>query len=161
MLSSAVLSMSFVQASTLPEPKGDVILTVSGHIANTGKDGKTVHFDRQMLLDLGVVKEATSTPWNTGVNTYSGPSLRKLLDYVGAKGKELTVSALNDYSAKVPVSDAYDYNVVLAMDLNGEPMSIRDKGPLFIVYPFDQVPSLNNEVIHNRSVWQIKAIRVE
>ena len=41
------------------------------------------------------------------------------------------------------------------MDMNGKAMSIRDKGPIFLLYPFSDDPSLNNEVIQNRSVWQI------
>ena len=39
-------------------------------------------------------------------------------------------------------------------------MSIRDKGPLMLVYPFDLDQSLFNEKYFSRSVWQIKEIEV-
>ncbi|MFC6670829.1 hypothetical protein [Marinobacterium aestuariivivens] len=45
--------------------------------------------------------------------------------------------------------------------MNTEYMRIRDKGPLFLVYPFDSDPALRTEVIQNRSVWQIKHILVK
>ncbi len=46
------------------------------------------------------------------------------------------------------------------MKLNDQPMSVRDKGPLFLVYPFDLNPELYNEKYFSRSVWQIKEIEV-
>ena len=39
-------------------------------------------------------------------------------------------------------------------------MAVREKGPLFVIYPFDADPSLFNEKYFNRSVWQVKAIEV-
>ena len=44
--------------------------------------------------------------------------------------------------------------------LDGKPMSIRDKGPLMLVYPFDLDADLYNEKYFSRSVWQIKEIEV-
>ena len=38
--------------------------------------------------------------------------------------------------------------------------SVRDKGPLFLVYPFDTNPETYNEKYFSRSVWQIKEIEV-
>ncbi|BFM48041.1 molybdopterin-dependent oxidoreductase [Marinomonas sp. THO17] len=149
-----------IQAETLAQPKGKVILTVSGKITHTNL-GDTAQFDREMLINLGFFDLDTVTPWTEGSNLYQGPMLSAVLKAVGAQGKTLKVSALNDYSARMPAEDAIKYDVLLAMDLNGKPMSVRDKGPLFILYPFSDMPELNNEVIHNRSVWQIKSIVVE
>lgn len=157
---SAVISVT-ASAASLPEPTGKVILTISGQITHTNTDNNTAEFDREMLLSLGVFDVETVTPWTEGSDLYQGPMLSSVIQAVGAMGDTLKVSALNDYSAKMPVSDAFDYDVLLAMDMNGKPMSIRDKGPLFVLYPFSDMPELNNEVIHNRSVWQIKAMLVE
>ncbi|TYL48040.1 molybdopterin-dependent oxidoreductase [Marinomonas sp. IMCC 4694] len=156
-----MFAFTSVQAQTLPTPKGKVILTVMGSIKNTNTAEKTAQFDRDMLMDLEVVQVTTNTPWSEGVDVYRGPLLRSLLAAVGASEGTLSVTALNDYSASVPSEDGSKYNLILAMDMNGEPMTVRKKGPLFLLYPFDEDPSLNNEVIHNRSVWQIKSITVE
>ena len=144
----------------LEAPKGRIILTVSGDISETNRD-LGAQFDREMLMALGNQELMTDTPWTEGINTFNGPSLKSLLEAVGANGSNLAVTALNDYTANVPSKDAYDHEVMLAMDMNGKRMSVRDKGPVFVLYPFAKDPSLNNEVIHNRSVWQVKSITVK
>ncbi|MBS98652.1 MAG: hypothetical protein CMI01_08235 [Oceanospirillaceae bacterium] len=154
------LSLSvFAGAAELPEPQGPVILEVRGAIENTNGEGVAA-FDREMLESLEQKATLTHTPWHEGKVTFEGPLGRALLAYVGASGDMLDVTALNDYSAEVPVQDFVDHDVILAMKAGGRYMRVRDKGPLFIIYPFDDDPSLNTEVIHNRSVWQIKSITV-
>jgi len=155
------LAITNVQAQTLSKPTGPVILTVTGNISHTNTTSKTAEFDRDMLMGLEVIDQKTMTPWSEGVDLYRGPLLRSVMAAVGAQTGELSVTALNDYSAKVPKKDGEDYDVILAMDMNGKPMSVRDKGPIFMLYPFTDHPDLNNEVIHNRSVWQVKSINVE
>lgn len=152
----AVSQMAFA----LEQPKGRVILTVQGKMTEFNHD-KSANFDRAMLMSLGEETLPTWTPWTEGVNTFSGPKLSALLESVGSQGDTLVITALNDYSAKMPVSDAYEYGVMMAMDMNTKPMSVREKGPIFMLYPFAKDPSLNNEVIHNRSVWQVKSITIE
>lgn len=44
----------------------------------------------------------------------------RLLAKVGANGKQLTITALNDYSIQVPASDATQYQVILARNINDE-----------------------------------------
>ena len=58
------------------------------------------------------------------------------------------------------MGDATEFDTMLAVAINGEPMSIRDKGPIFMIYPFDTNPELYNEKYFSRSVWQIRAIEV-
>ena len=36
----------------------------------------------------------------------------------------------------------------------------RDKGPLFVIYPFDTRPELRNAVYFSRCAWQLKAIDI-
>jgi hypothetical protein len=33
---------------------------------------------------------------------------------------------------------------------------VRDKGPLWLVYPYDSVSAYQTEVIYARSIWQVK-----
>ena len=44
---------------------------------------------------------------------------------------------------------------------DGEYMTSRDKGPLFIVYPYDSNPDLKNQKFYSRSVWQVAKIEVK
>ncbi|EXJ13082.1 MULTISPECIES: putative pterin-binding protein [Nitrincola] len=154
----ALLSVGVVHAQALPEPNGAVILTVSGKITHTNFGDRAV-FDREMLEALEQKITETTTPWSETKDRYEGPLGRALLDAVGVEGAEtMVITALNDYSAEVPVSDFMQIDVILALKHNDAYMRVRDKGPLFVIYPFDDEPKLKNELYYNRSVWQIRAI---
>lgn len=145
-------------AWALDPPTGPVVLTVKGAISNTNA-GDTAQFDLAMLEALKGRKGSMETPWTEGTVTFEGPLLREVLAAAGAEGSSLKVRALNDYAADVPAADA-DLDTILATKLDGKPMSVRDKGPLMLVYPFDLDAGLYNEKYFSRSVWQIKEIEV-
>jgi hypothetical protein len=147
-------------ASPLPAPAEKPILTISGKIATTNADGTAI-FDRPMLEQLGMVSFQTTTPWYSGVTKFEGVPMVKLLAEVGAKGTRLIVSALNDYSSEIPIEDFARYGVILALKRDGEYMPVRDKGPLFIVYPYDSAPELKSQKFYSRSAWQVKSIEVD
>ncbi|MXQ11966.1 molybdopterin-dependent oxidoreductase [Microvirga makkahensis] len=148
------------RATALAMPKDRPVLTVSGKIAVTNK-GDAAEFDRTMLEALGMESFTTSTPWYSGPTTFEGVPMAKLLDRLGASGEHLMVMALNDYSSDIPVSDVRKYKVLLALKVNGEYISVRDKGPLFIIYPFDTDPELQHQTYYGRSVWQVFKIIVK
>lgn len=87
--------------------------------------------------------------------------LATLLKAVGADGAMLRASAINDYAVEIPVEDAVEGGPIVAYLLNGEPMSVRDKGPLWIVYPFDSAPEYQTEQVYSRSIWQLDRIEVQ
>ena len=82
------------------------------------------------------------------------------MEIVGAQGSELKATALNDYAANLPFTDAADHGVMLAMKVDGQIISVREKGPLWVIYPFDSDPNLAVEQFYARSVWQLKSISV-
>ena len=155
----AIAAASFAGASSLSAPEEKPILTVAGSIGVTNKDG-TAQFDRQMLEALGAVSFETTTPWYSGPVTFEGVPLAKVMEAVEAKGETIVAVALNNYSAELPMEDAKKYNVILAYKRNGEYMSVREKGPLFVVYPYDSMPELKNQKFYSRSVWQLSRIEV-
>ena len=40
-------------------------------------------------------------------------------------------------------------------------MPVREKGPLFVVYPFDDSSELRSSTYYERSIWQLKALDVQ
>lgn len=86
-------------------------------------------------------------------------ALRDLLDHVGAASGMITAVALNDYLIQIPTSDATIPGPVVAYLHNGKQMSVREKGPLWVVYPYDDNPVYNTEEYYARSIWQL--IRLE
>ncbi|MHA7878672.1 MAG: putative pterin-binding protein [Saccharospirillum sp.] len=143
----------------MPKPTGAVILTVSGNIQHTN-NGELAEFDRDMLQRLTQGTIVTENPWTDGINTYEGPDGQALMAAVGAQGEVLTLTALNDYSAEMPRSDLEAFGVIFATYINGDRLRVRDRGPLFVIYPFTDAPELNGERYHNRSVWQVNRIVV-
>lgn len=147
-------------ACTLPQPKGEVVLTIDGMI-NDCNDGLEVHFDRAMVEALPQKEIKTENPWEQGLITYRGVALRDLLKYVKADGKTLSFVALNDYRADMPFADAIKYDVILAYQRDGVDLAVRDKGPFFVVFPFTDVPELATEARYAQSVWQVNRISVK
>ncbi|WP_377291538.1 molybdopterin-dependent oxidoreductase [Rhizobium sp. SG2393] len=147
-------------AFALDKPTGEVILTVTGPNLQHPNAGAAAEFDLAMLEALKGRTGTMETPWTEGKVTFSGPLLHEVLAAAGAQGTTIKVRALNDYAAEIPMEDATDLDTILATRMNGETMSIRSKGPLFLIYPFDQDKNLYNEKYFSRSVWQIKAIEV-
>lgn len=120
-----------------------------------------IQLDSAALRALPQYTVRTRTPWHDGLGQFSGPRLWDLLEPLRPAGKTLRITALNDYSVNIPLSDLQHYQPVLAWQLNGKALSMRNKGPLFLVYPFDSYPELNNPLYYARSIWQIKTITVE
>lgn len=136
-------------------PTGTVVLTV------TTADGTQVAFDQAMLDALPQQETITRTPWHDGQQVFSGPLFKAVLAAAGAEGETATVVAINDYAADLPRADIETIPVILATRRNGDLMSVRENGPIFVIYPFDAQPELFNEVYFGRSVWQVKAITVK
>lgn len=154
----ALLPASFA-AAELAAPTGEVVLTVSGLIGTTNGDG-TATFDMAMLEALPVTEFVTATIWTDGPQTFTGVSLHDLLAAVDASGGNVHATAINDYAVDIPAADAVAGGPIVAYRLNGETMSVRDKGPLWIIYPFDLVPEYQSEVTYSRSIWQLDRIEI-
>ena len=147
-------------AWALDAPKGPVVLQVSGLI-EARNQGPVAALDMRALQALPQKSFTTQTPWDKKPVTFKGPLLRDVLQLVKAKGQHLRAVALNDYRVRLPVTDAREHDVVVALQMNGQAIPVRTKGPLFIVYPFDANKSLQHKTYYERSIWQLKAIEVE
>ena len=147
-------------AGKLPNPQGRIILTVTGNIENTNAPGKA-EFDRSMLESLGTEVLRTSTSWTDGQSVFSGVPVQRLLDAVGAQGIMVTAHALNDYTIDIPVSDFSHYKVLAALKMDGQYLKVRNKGPIWIVYPRDDFPELKNPYEDRKWIWQLYSLEVK
>jgi hypothetical protein len=151
--------LSPAQAEGLAAPVGPVVLVVTGDIALTNAPG-AARFDVDMLRSLGETGFETSTIWTEGTQAFAGVPLRALLDRLGVGGGTLLATAANDYSIELPVASLEAEAPIIAYARNGQPMSLRDKGPLWIVYPYDSDAAYRTEVIYARSIWQLDRLEV-
>lgn len=145
-----ISSVAFAQSDS-------VILTVDGEIAG----GVPIDFTSAELEAIGSATIATSTPWHDGKPAFEGVPMSALLAHVGATGEVAEVLALNNYRTTIPLADFSEYPVILALKQDGEYMTVRNKGPLFIIYPFDDYDELRTDLYYSRSAWQVRSITIK
>jgi len=149
-----------LRAAELRRPEGAVVLTIEGAITRTNAPGRA-EFDRAMLEELGFSRLSTWTPWTDGERTFEGIPARQLMAAVGATGTTLRALALNDFESDIPLADFERYPVLLAMRIDGSWLEVRDKGPLWIVYPWSDYPELDDLPTRRKSVWQLRSLHVQ
>jgi len=147
------------RAAELPKPTGEVMLTVTGAIAHRNSEAGA-EFDREMLEALGPRTLRTSTAWTDSVAEFEGVPLAAVIAAVGGTGEELVASAINDYKAQIPMDDVRRYQMLLALRMNGRDLTLRDKGPIWIVYPRDDHPELRTNAYNVRWVWALSALEI-
>jgi hypothetical protein len=147
-------------AAALDPPSGKVVLTVTGKIAaRNAPEGAS--FDMTLLEQLPRQTFMTKTPWYPKPRKFTGVLLRDVLKAAGAVPGKLNAAALNDYRVEIPAEDVAQGDAMLAYLLDDQPMTVREKGPLVIIYPFDDKPELRSAVHYSRAIWQLRALDVQ
>jgi len=146
-------------ALALDAPAGKVVLSITGDIAvrNTPEGAD---FDAAMLERLPQHSYSTKTPWYPAPRKFTGVLLRELLAAVGARGTTVRAVALNDYHVDIPVDEARRHDLLIAYRLDDKPMLVRDKGPLVVIYPFDDQPALRSALNYSRAAWQLRRLEL-
>lgn len=146
--------------SSLPKAGQPVLLEITGKIRVTNDEG-AASFDRDMLNALPQHRLETYTDWTEGPQVFEGPLLADVLARVEAYGTTLRATALNDYQVEIPREDAAAYPVLLALRHNGAPMSVRDKGPIWIIYPNSSPEAAIASPHNEKSIWQLRSLDVQ
>jgi hypothetical protein len=147
-------------AGPFQEPTGEVILTIDGSLgADAPADGYAL--DLAALQNLPAEEFTTATIWTEGDIKFTGVPIRVLLDATGAKGDTVIAEALNGYSVEIPMSELEALVPIVAYRINGEVFSRRDKGPLWIVFPYDRDEKYKSEITYAFSIWQLHRLTVK
>lgn len=151
---SVIFSVALLNGSSLASDLAQLqIIPVAG-------SAKQISHKMDDIEKLGVTQFTTSTIWTDGPTSFSGVSLKKILDEVKATGKFVKLTALNDYSIVIPMADIDDEQPIVATKLNGQPMTVRNKGPFWLVYNYDSDIKYRTETIYSRSIWQLSKIEL-
>jgi hypothetical protein len=123
---------------------------------------ETLLVTNEMMDALPQESFNTSTIWNEGINTYSGPSLRSVLDLIATSDhiKVIRLTAANDYVIDIPVHMIGQHQPILTTRINDTALSLRQKGPVWLMFPFDSDPSYQSARHKARAVWQLIRIDV-
>lgn len=121
---------------------------------------RTLDLSLADLADLPQVVVRTENEFSDGVVAYRGPLVRDVLAKLGLdRLQAVRFVAVNDYYVDIPTSDFTDYDAILAMEADGKPLSRRDKGPLWLMYPISDNAALRDPIYLRRLIWQV--IRIE
>lgn len=110
------------------------------------------------LMAFPAISFATRTNWTTGEVTFTGVALTTVLERFDVTAGEIELIAINEYSVFLPVDDPTNEGAMLAYLMNGNPMTPRDKGPIWMVYNYDADRQYRTETVFSRSIWQLDRI---
>ncbi|MDO6963315.1 hypothetical protein [Rhizobium alvei] len=140
---------AFAQAS-------DILLTVR----NAGREFSVT---REMLEKLPAREfEALLPGMDDRFHKVKGPLLREIVALTGWTGESISAVAIDKYETEIPMADLDRFDVITAMEVDGKVLTVRNKGPLWIVYPTKDHPELQLDPIYEgRSIWQLKEIEIK
>jgi hypothetical protein len=122
--------------------------------------GESLEFTLEALAELPQTTIVTVNEFSDGPVTYRGPLIRDVLAHLGLDQAEtVRFTAANDYYVDIPTSDFRRYNVILAIEADGNRLSRREKGPIWVMYPISDHPELQDPVYNTRLIWQV--VRIE
>lgn len=150
----ALIPFCLVFAQNSARAEEGPVLTVLA----AGSDAPTT-WTMAELHALPAIEIETTTPFTEGLQRFVGVALRNVLGDV-APDAILSLRAVNDYVVEIPFAEVDDQFPIIAYERNGEAMSLRQNGPLWVMYPFDKKRDYQNELTYSRSIWQLVDIRV-
>jgi hypothetical protein len=119
---------------------------------------EVINLSYEDMLEFTPVEHTMSNRWIEKTTTYTGVKLSGILEKYKITNEWLQMTALDGYSIKVPIVDA-GKGAFIAYLIDGKQIKIRDKGPLWLLYPFSENRALDIELYQNRSIWQLKEIK--
>jgi hypothetical protein len=154
----AVIALIGPQLSVPPAAGSEAMLVLTNATAPNQPEVALAEADLRALPQVTI---RTRTEFTDGVVEFVGPRARDVLAMIAA-GTATTAHmvAANDYAVDIPVSDFAAYDVILAMQANGEPLSLRDKGPLWVMYPIDDHKELLDPLYNIRLIWQLTRVEL-
>lgn len=155
-MAAGIAAPAQVQAQGLPQTTAPVLLTVF----RSSDASELARFDMAMLKHLPATEFTTSTIWTAGVATYSGVSLSTLLAQLDTPVTAIRALSISDFAAEIPRSEIEHSAPIIAYARDGLPMTRREKGPLWLLYPYDSSEKYQTEVIYARSVAQLDRIEI-
>jgi len=118
---------------------------------------QNIHVELTMedLLALPQIRLQTDNDFVDNGAVFIGPLARDIVAMLGDEVKSATFTAVNDYFIEIPVADFQKYDVIFALSINGAPISLRDRGPIWLIYPMSDHPELQDRIYNDRLIWQL------
>jgi len=151
--------VAFSVMAALPGSRGAVQADTTEAVLLTVHDGLKKQVFK--LTDLDALPQqqfTTSTIWTTEPTAFSGPALADVMASSGLSAEALTLRAVNNYSITMNSSTLEENAPVVATRINGKTFSVRERGPLWVVFPYDADSRYRSEHTFAASIWQLTDI---
>lgn len=126
-----------------PAPEGPVILTPA---------------QLQALPQHELTEQPTNFP-NAG--KFRGPLLSDVLKLAGTEGRDVKLTALDDYQVDITADEMAQHQPILSLELDGATLIGHDFGPYFVMWPFTEKPEIDNDTFQSKAIWQVTKIEVQ
>jgi len=156
----AIMTITPIRTMAEDAISSEVVLKVA-NTSGAANENVTIAFNLALLDALPQHEFSTTTIWTEDLNTFSGVLLKDLIELTGFQGESVTAWAINDYMAEFSVGSLAFNTALIATRQNGDTMHPRDKGPLWIVFPYSDGPQFQTEAIFAQSVWQLNRLDVD
>lgn len=104
----------------------------------------------------------THSPYYKGSIEFSGPVLADLLNSVAGGDIEdntkVSLYALNNYFVHTTMGELKEADALLATRKEGDRLSIRERGPYWVILPLSEREELDSEHYHKLMVWQLRKV---
>jgi len=108
----------------------------------------SLHALNDYVIELPATAEAAEAP---RAGTTQTPAENSSAAGDAAVDATVTATAPRTESDTVPI---------LAYAMDGAPMLVRDKGPIWVIYPYDEGARYRTDTVYARSVWHLDRIDV-
>ncbi len=127
-----------------------------------GNDGTYVEtYNRVTLEALGMHSIKTKTPWTNGVTHFEGVKVKDVLEKAGISTKPVTAMSFDDYAISIPAKFIEEHDPIIASRMNGQVMTMKDKGPYWIMFDLDNVSEEKAIELRAFSVWHLVEFEAE
>lgn len=154
-IKTSFLCMLFIFSFSLPASE-KVLLNVYSVSESTNKQ-----YTLTQLLQLPQHDIDTKLPWTSENNIYTGPYLADVLQAAQVKGQWLRFDALDYYNVSLNYQSIKKFNPILALKQDGKLLTIRTKGPIWLILPVNQHTELNAAIYNDYMIWHLVKIAVQ
>lgn len=160
MIKGAICALVLTIPPTLVQAgeAGPIILRLISTVDAGG--GKKVELTMDQLLQVSQHEIVTGNDFIDGKRVFAGPLVRDVLALMPMDGaQQARLVARNDYFVDVDIEEFVKWDVILALTIDGEELSAREFGPIWVMYPIDDDPVLEDPLYNNRLIWQLVEVQ--
>lgn len=154
----ATVTMSLADDGSGTAPERQDPATILKVDYSDGSGRQAVGLTMQDLKELPAAGFKTTTIWTEGKQRFDGVWLKDLAAHLGFDKGRIELTALNEYMMEMDVADIGTSEALIAYARNGEAMPAREKGPLWMVFPYDRDSKFRTEAAFALSIWQLDRI---